>query len=136
MKTEGEEDERCIMMQRCFRLDNWMMLLLIKLENIRRERMTGRMMSWATVLKISLWDVFQIYNCNYGFGSKEKTGATYVWKSSVNMECNETATIANVFKLSHLMSMTTLNYTSFLLMRTFLNFERDFERPNNFLKAT
>lgn len=38
-------------------------------------------------------------SCNQGFGSKEKTGATYVWKSSVNMESNETATITNVFKI-------------------------------------
>lgn len=135
MKTEGEEDERCTMMQRCFRLDNWTMLLLIKLENTRRERMKGQIMSWVSVLKIPLWDVFQICNCNHGFGSKEKTGGTYVWKLSVNMECNETATMTNVLKLSYLMSMTTLNHTLFLLMKTFLNFERDFERPNNFPKV-
>lgn len=75
------------------------MLLLIKLEDTRGERMKGKIMSCATVVKMPLRGTFEICSWNHGFGSKEKSGATYIWKSSVNMEGKETATIINVFKI-------------------------------------
>lgn len=59
------------------RLGDWVTLLLIKLENTRGERMKEKTMTWATVLKMPLWDNIEICSWDHGFGSKEKW-ATYL----------------------------------------------------------